>query len=234
MRTLSTLILFTCFVQVCFSQNNLIFESRELNFGNIIEGDTINVAFTFLNTFKHPINLCIIEPEKGCSFFGSTDTNIAPDSLGEIGIKFDSHNFYGSIVRNIKVTFCPDSQIVDLVIVGNVLRNNYHFKQYYPYLSGNILYMSKICYFGIISPTENLKCKIQVANSGDKTVCIHNFKGPSYLRFPKKVSIKAGEEKEIEVLMRYKKVPNEKLIRDLFSIETSEKKRIELNVEIYR
>lgn len=82
----------------------MTFESTELEFGKVLDGDLVEHTFEFVNTGKAPLILSAVEPSCGCTVPKSWPKNpVLPGETGKIEVTFDSKNRVGKINKTITV-----------------------------------------------------------------------------------------------------------------------------------
>ncbi len=73
----------------------ITFEETEHDFGKILEGETVNVAFPFTNTGKSDLILAEVTSSCGCTVPSYPKTPIRPGGKGEIKVAFNSNGRKG-------------------------------------------------------------------------------------------------------------------------------------------
>ena len=75
-----------------------------LNFGNITEGDSVKLVYSFINCGKTPLYIASVRPVCGCTVSSFSEQAILPGDSGYVKAIFNSHGHPGSIIKSIRVT----------------------------------------------------------------------------------------------------------------------------------
>jgi len=96
------------------------FEEPFKDFGEIIEGDTVNFKFNFTNTGNAPLEILSAVPTCGCTRPSTPFLAIEPGEDGYIGVKFISIDKLGEQTPTITVTSNAHPKTVVLTMSGFV------------------------------------------------------------------------------------------------------------------
>lgn len=104
------------------AQPRIEFEKTEINFGDINEGETINVEFRFKNTGDEQLVISSVRPSCGCTVTRLKQKKFKPGEAGIIPARFMSAGFGGTKVFKTIAVNSNDRRnpSVRLVISGNV------------------------------------------------------------------------------------------------------------------
>lgn len=83
---------------------NITWQQQTINFGKIIEGQKLEVAYHFKNTGTKPLIISKVEPGCGCTVAETPTEPIAPGKEGVIKGSFDSDGRVGTQHKSIYVT----------------------------------------------------------------------------------------------------------------------------------
>jgi hypothetical protein len=84
-----------------FGEYTTIEAETQFNFGEVIEGEVIEVSFDVKNTGKVPLTIIDVKPSCGCTVAQYTKDPILPGETGVIETKVDSKGFKGTINKTI-------------------------------------------------------------------------------------------------------------------------------------
>ena len=81
----------------------ITFEETEHDFGKILEGETVSIAFPFTNTGKSDLILAEVSTSCGCTVPSYPKTPIRPGEKGEVKVSFNSNGRRGFQSKNVLV-----------------------------------------------------------------------------------------------------------------------------------
>lgn len=99
-------------------QNNLVFATTHINYGNIDKGGDPVKKFPFVNTGKERIFITEAKGSCGCTVANFPKEVIMPGEKGEIEVRYDTGRI-GKFSKNVTVTVSDGSQQI-LTIEGEV------------------------------------------------------------------------------------------------------------------
>ena len=106
---------------------NINFEQTSYNAGTVIEGEKVEVAYTFTNTGQSDLIIESVKASCGCTASEPKETVIAPGATSEILATFDSRGRQG--VQNKSITVRsndPDQATLILRLMVEVERDPFH------------------------------------------------------------------------------------------------------------
>jgi hypothetical protein len=96
------------------------FEVKEINYGDLMQGDNGLRIFKFKNTGTAPLIISEVQKTCGCTSPDYTKTPIMPGEAGEIKVSYDT-NRIGQFTKFVIVNSNdPENNAVQLKINGNV------------------------------------------------------------------------------------------------------------------
>jgi len=101
------------------SQDSIIFDKLEYDYGTMEYGGDGNTEFTFTNKGKAPVVLSNVRASCGCTTPEWTKTPVAPGEKGTIKVKYNT-NLPGTFNKSITVSSNAANSNVMLRIKGNV------------------------------------------------------------------------------------------------------------------
>lgn len=101
------------------SQDSIVFEKLEHDYGTIAQGSDGNTEFKFTNKGKTPLVLSNVRASCGCTTPEWTKTPVAPGETGIVKVKYNT-NLPGSFNKSITVSSNAANSSVMLRIKGNV------------------------------------------------------------------------------------------------------------------
>lgn len=102
------------------SQDSIIFDKLEHDYGTVEYGGDGNTEFTFTNKGKAPVVLSNVRASCGCTTPEWTKTPVAPGEKGTIKVKYNT-NLPGTFSKSITVNSNAANSAVMLRIKGQVL-----------------------------------------------------------------------------------------------------------------
>ena len=102
------------------SQDSIIFDKLEHDYGTIEKGGDGNCVFTFTNQGQKPLLLSNVRASCGCTVPQWPREPIAPGEQGEIKVKYNT-NIAGTFNKSITVNSNAANSIVRLRIKGQVV-----------------------------------------------------------------------------------------------------------------
>ena len=86
-----------------FAGPTLVFEERTYDFGQIIQGDSVEHAFVFSNRGDQPLLINRVRSSCGCTAVLAYTRELQPGSSGEIKATFNSTQFRGPVSKQISI-----------------------------------------------------------------------------------------------------------------------------------
>lgn len=102
------------------SQDSIIFDKLEHDYGTIEKGGDGNAIFTFTNKGQKPLVLSNVHASCGCTVPQWPREPIAPGQQGEIKVKYNT-NLVGTFSKTITVNSSAANSMVRLRIKGQVM-----------------------------------------------------------------------------------------------------------------
>jgi hypothetical protein len=100
----------------------LEFLESSFDFGKIDEGKKVEHVFEFKNTGENPLVLQDARASCGCTIPEYTKDTIAPGSVGQLKVIYDSANKEGQINKTVTVTANTEPATTDIKISAFVLK----------------------------------------------------------------------------------------------------------------
>jgi hypothetical protein len=108
------------FVAMQLTAQKIEFDVKEINYGDIMQGDNGLRVFKFKNTGNAPLVISDVQKTCGCTSPDYTKTPIMPGETGEIKVSYDT-NRIGQFTKFVTVfSNDPENNAVQLKINGNV------------------------------------------------------------------------------------------------------------------
>jgi hypothetical protein len=135
MKRLSIIILTLVFALsgALAAQSKMVFETTELDFGELDAGKSVELTFKFKNAGNETLIITNINSSCGCTVPRIEKKEFRPGETGVIPIKFNSRGLKGKIVKTITiVTNDRDNEYTTLKIKGTVTLKNFPRAQIEP------------------------------------------------------------------------------------------------------
>jgi hypothetical protein len=118
MKKLILSLLTFCTLQL--TAQKIDFEVKEINYGDLMQGDNGLRIFKFKNTGNAPLVISDVQKTCGCTSPDYTKTPIMPGETGEIKVSYDT-NRIGQFTKFVTVfSNDPENNSVQLKIYGNI------------------------------------------------------------------------------------------------------------------
>jgi hypothetical protein len=118
MKKLILSLLTFCALQL--TAQKIDFEVKEINYGDLMQGDNGLRIFKFKNTGNAPLVISDVQKTCGCTSPDYTKTPIMPGETGEIKVSYDT-NRIGQFTKFVTVfSNDPENNSVQLKIYGNI------------------------------------------------------------------------------------------------------------------
>jgi hypothetical protein len=118
MKKLILSLLTFCALQL--TAQKIDFEVKEINYGDLMQGDNGLRIFKFKNTGNAPLVISEVQKTCGCTSPDYTKTPIMPGETGEIKVSYDT-NRIGQFTKFVTVfSNDPENNSVQLKIYGNI------------------------------------------------------------------------------------------------------------------
>ncbi len=118
MKKLILSLLTFCALQL--TAQKIDFEDKEINYGDLMQGDNGLRIFKFKNTGNAPLVISEVQKTCGCTSPDYTKTPIMPGETGEIKVSYDT-NRIGQFTKFVTVfSNDPENNSVQLKIYGNI------------------------------------------------------------------------------------------------------------------
>lgn len=109
------------------SSPTIVFETKSIEGGKIIEGEKFTYDFKFTNTGKSPLKIISAKPSCGCTAVAPIVESIAPGESASILATFDSKGKVGMQSKSISVqTNDIENPVVGLRFTVEVVRDPFH------------------------------------------------------------------------------------------------------------
>lgn len=153
------------------------------NFGVIKEEEgKVGHVFVVKNPGKTPLVIDRITTSCGCTLPEWSKEPVPPGGTKEINVWYDPEGRPGRFYKTISVYSNADPRRFVMTIEGEVERKPaVVLSRNYPYSIGDLKMLSKTISFNTIRPNETLGDKIEVKNSGEKTVTVRFEELPSFI-----------------------------------------------------
>lgn len=92
---------------------------KDHQFGDIQIGPTAEFVFVFKNTGKNPVTISKVEPGCSCTLSAFTSDPVSKGKKGKITISYATKDKPGFFKKGVLVTFA-DNSVQNLTITGNV------------------------------------------------------------------------------------------------------------------
>ena len=86
------------------SDAKMEFDAKDWNFGEIMQGESVEHAFTFTNTGSEPLIISNAKGSCGCTVPVWPREPVAPGESGVIEVEFDSADKNDKVHKNVKIT----------------------------------------------------------------------------------------------------------------------------------
>lgn len=93
------------------------------NFGDVVEGEVVEVTFEVKNTGDLPLNIVEVKPACGCTVAEYTKKPILPGEIGMIKSQVNTTGFAGEISKSVTMMANTNPTRTVFLIKGNVLKN---------------------------------------------------------------------------------------------------------------
>lgn len=93
------------------------------NFGDVVEGEVVDVTFEVKNTGELPLNIVEVKPACGCTVAEYTKEPILPGEIGMIKSQVNTTGFAGEISKSVTMMANTNPTRTVFLIKGNVLKN---------------------------------------------------------------------------------------------------------------
>lgn len=120
-RWLIVLALLLVTVSVSGAAPQIVIESLNHDFGDIIQGDKLTHVFRFRNAGDAVLQISNVRSSCGCTGALLSASRLSPGDLGELRLTFDSTNFKGAIQKTVSVdSNDPAHPQINFALQGNV------------------------------------------------------------------------------------------------------------------
>jgi hypothetical protein len=97
------------------------FQKDSYDFGEVQEGNNVDITYTFTNTGKGSLIIRDVKPDCGCTLTQNWDNNVAPGKSGNIVVAFSSQSHIGENNKKVDVlTNVPGKEKIELTLKGRV------------------------------------------------------------------------------------------------------------------
>lgn len=127
-------IVFLLFIASCSSKESsessqkkgakIEFDSKEVDFGTLVEGDAVSHTFSFTNTGTDPLEIFEVQVSCGCTVAEKPERPIGVGQKGEITIQFNSQGKLGANKKSIAVYSNASTTEELLYFTANVKAKN--------------------------------------------------------------------------------------------------------------
>lgn len=103
------------------AQPNMEFDSKKVDFGNILEGTISTHRFNYKNTGNQPLIIGHVSVTCGCTAPQWSKTPLQPGDTASIYIEFNSANKMGPVIKGVNLmTNCPEP-LIGLLVYANIV-----------------------------------------------------------------------------------------------------------------
>ncbi len=186
---LISLLLSSC---ILFADAEIKFKEKEIDFGEIESGKTVDIKYEFENIGDKPLIIKNISTSCGCTATKLEKREYQPGEKGEIPTKFFSRGYNGRVIKTITVTTNdPKHKHTMLKIKGEVKLTKFALIELLP---------AKL-QFETVNIGEKYTLQITIKNPGTiELKIIELIHAPEISpQFPRKI-IPAGEEAKINIV----------------------------------
>jgi hypothetical protein len=153
-------------VTAAWAAPRIAFDGVTHDFGNTIQGSTVEHVFTFRNTGDSPATIDHLATSCGCTAVNISSRTIPPGKEGQIKAAFNSTDFSGQVSKEIFVYFKePQGLVQKLSIKGSVIEE--------------IVITPRQLELGPLQPGRRKVFTLRVDNRSKKPVKIVAVKSPS-------------------------------------------------------
>lgn len=174
------------------AQSKMVFETTELDFGELDAGKTVELTFKFKNTGDETLIITNINSSCGCTIPRIGKKEYQPGETGVIPVRFNSRGLKGKIAKTVTiVTNDKDNEYTTLKIKGTVTLKNFARAQIEP----------KELNFKTVKAGEEYSQSIKIKNTGTaelQIIEVAHSPQVSFL-FAKDV-VAPGEEMDVKII----------------------------------
>lgn len=231
------LVFFVGFVLSFFhSSAQLIFEMKEVEFPDLIEGDSARIVFKYKNNSNSTVRFQKLAPGCGCTSASTNNMVISPFASDSIVAIFHSAGGKGHIHKDIELVYTDgnDSVYVDrLYLHGNILPKPLKFSETFIYKSGPLMMVTPIVFFGDVSKSKNNSAILRLGWDGKKPTRLRVVSKPKYVKV-KRYKMYPGVNYTFKVTMKKRKLDKKGLIEDNLIIGTKGSTDVlEMTIRLY-
>lgn len=198
-KILSLVSLLPVLVSMAFGQGAkpvINFAKTSFDFGQIEEkGGPVSHSFVFTNSGRIPLILTNVVSSCGCTTPVWPKAPILPGKKGVIKVTFDPLNRPGPIDKSITVSSNATKPLVVLTLKGVVKEKVKDVADLFPRKIGELRMQSSHLPFTRINPDAVVTNKIEIVNTGGKTINVRLSGVPSHLKVDVKPSSLKPNEK---------------------------------------
>lgn len=159
MRISALLLLLMFWAVPVMAQPGLMAESLTHDFGEVLQGESVEHRFRFQNTGDQPLELSNLRSSCGCTAALLSARRLEPGGMGELQVTFDSRGFQGRVQKHVTVdTNDPAHPVLTFSLSGVVRAELYVDPQRVNW--------------GRVAEDAQLQMKLQVNNDSQRTVTL--------------------------------------------------------------
>lgn len=159
---------------VASAQGALSFDTDRQDLGAVEEGAVPTVTFRFTNRGDVPLRLTRVEASCGCTTPSFTDRPVAPDSVGEVTVAYDSEGRPGPFEKTVYVAAGEaGSQTLRIegVVVPALVRTGER--------TGSLAFDQVRADLGPVPAGEAAQASFRFANAGERPIRIERVEAPA-------------------------------------------------------
>ncbi|MGK9368925.1 DUF1573 domain-containing protein [Melioribacter sp. Ez-97] len=171
----------------------------EYDFGEIIEGETVNHEFVIMNKGEGKLVIERVRASCGCTAAMPTKKELEPGESAKIKVKFDSKGRYGQQFKHVYVfSNDPENSYLKLTFRANVVAK---LSNQNPESAPNIELEKNKIDFGEIEEGALKEAAVKIKNSGKSTLVIRDIKSTCgcTAALISSAQIDPGKENELKV-----------------------------------
>lgn len=171
----------------------------EYDFGEIIEGETVNHEFVIMNKGEGKLVIERVRASCGCTAAMPSKKELEPGESAKIRVKFDSKGRYGQQFKHVYVfSNDPENSYLKLTFRANVVAK---LSNQNPETAPNIELEKNKIDFGEIEEGALKEAAVKIKNSGKSTLVIRDIKSTCgcTAALISSAQIDPGKESELKV-----------------------------------
>ena len=178
-----------------------VYDERVHDFGTIKESEgTVSHTFTFTNKGSEPVAISGVNLWCGCTKAEFSKQPVRPGQTTTVTLSYNPAYRPGKFSKEAVVLLNEGRRYTRVWVKGEVVGMKHPVTEDQPYFLGEGLYVShQVIPFGRIQPGATDSVRLLIANGSDRDITIEFKCTPEnrLLQLPRKLSLKAGEQKKI-------------------------------------